>query len=86
MHVAPIGTQIQNGVPDDLPGTVEGDISPAAALEYFHTAHRQRILAGQHVRTIAAGLHAECNDGWMLKQQELIGYLSRFAPLDELSL
>ena len=73
MHVAAIGLQIDDGIADELAGTVIRDVAAAAGLEQPDAGRRERLRRREDVRPIVAGLDAERDDGGMFEQQQLIG-------------
>ena len=83
VHVAPVRAEIEDGIADELTGTVVGDVSATTGLEDLHARFLQVGRTGEHVGPIVAGLHTEGDDRGMLKEQELIRNASRSPLLDE---
>jgi len=56
-------------------------VATAVALEYLHARLRELILRGEHVR--AFRIATECNDRWVLEQQQRVRDLVGFAQLHQ---
>ncbi len=65
------GAEIENGIADELAGTMEGDIAAAVALRQLDAARGQGGAAEQHV--FGVGVAAERDHGGMLEQQQGVG-------------
>src|SRR6185503_3078035 len=72
MHIAPVGTQIENRVADDLPGSVIGHIAPATGFVHLDAMHRKLVLGGGDMRA-AVTADAKGNHSGMLEEEEQIG-------------
>src|SRR5258705_4324332 len=71
MHVASIGTQIDDGIADDLSGAVVGDVTtPSCLVDLDAQACELRIARGD-VRPAAAP-HAKRNDRRGLQEKQKI--------------
>ena len=67
---APIG-QADDGVGDQLAGSVIGDLAAALDADELHAPVGQ--LGGRGTDEARVGLAPERQDGWMLEQQERVG-------------
>jgi hypothetical protein len=72
VDIASIGLQIENGIPDDLPGPMVRDITATPCVKHVDAPGRQCLWRGQDVRMRACALHTNGNDGRMLEKQEYI--------------
>ena len=86
MHVASIRLQVDDGIANELSGTVIRDVPTTPGLEQANAGRRQRLRRREDMRPIVAGLDAERDDGRMLEEQQLIGNQPRLAFVDELLL
>jgi hypothetical protein len=86
MHVAPIRTEVDDRVADKLTGTVIGDISAAPRLVDFYPTLRQKLTAGEDVRTPAVAFDAKRQHMRVLHEQEDVLDVSRSTLLDQLAL
>jgi hypothetical protein len=59
VHIAAIGTQIDDWVADDLAGSVVRDIAAASGFVNLNAAGRQCLAAGEEVRPPAVAFDAE---------------------------
>ena len=86
MHVAAVGTQIEDRVADELSGAVVGDVAAATGFEDLDAA-RGELLGRRHdVSARRRQLDAERQDVRMLQQQQRVGDAVRAALLDERAL
>ena len=72
VHVAPVGPQIDDGVPHDLPGPVIGHVPPAAGLVDVDAESRQPLGSREDVGAPAVALDAERDDRGMLQEQQRV--------------
>src|SRR5690349_22044272 len=59
VHVLPVWLQIEDGIADDLSGTVIRDVAAAARLVNLDAACRQQVRRGEDVRAAAVAADAE---------------------------
>jgi hypothetical protein len=86
MHVAPIRTEVDDRVADKLTGTVIGDISAAPRLVDFYPTLRQKLTAGEDVRTPAVAFDAQRQHMRVLHKQQYVVGASRSTLLNQLTL
>ena len=86
MHIAPIGTEVENRIAHHLSRSVVGDISAAPRLVNLDAAGCQDVGAGPDVRSSAVPLHAERQDMRMLDEQQDVVSPTGPPLLDELTL
>jgi hypothetical protein len=70
MHVTAIGTQIQDGVADDLARPVVGDVAAAPCFVNLDTARGEEVAAGEDVGASAIAFDAERQDVRMLDEEQ----------------
>ena len=68
MHIAPVWTQIENWISDDLSRTVIRHITATTGFIYLDATRRKVLLAGSHVRT-AITSDAE-SDYWRMLEKD----------------
>jgi hypothetical protein len=71
------GAQVKDGIADQLPRAVEGDVAAAVALEQPHALLRQQFSRGQQV--LAPGVAAQGDDWGMFQQKHDISTPARLA-------
>ena len=86
MHVEPIRPQVEDGISDELTGTVKRHVAAAARFEELDAFALERLRRGQDVRPIVARPDPERDDGRMLEEKELIGNPVGLALFDQLLL
>ena len=86
MHIAPIGTQVENRIAHHLSRSVVGDVSAAPGLVNLDAAGCQDVGAGPDVRSPAVALHAERQHMRMLDEQQDVVNPAGPPLLDELTL
>ena len=86
VNVAPVGLQVDDGIADDLPGAVVGDVAAAAGFEDVDPTRGERFRRREDVRSAAITANAECEHRRMLEQEKLIRSTVRAPLLDELAL
>ena len=72
---------MEDGVTDELAGTVVGDVAAARGLVEAYALRLQDLRRGEEMAGIAAA--AEGDDGRMLEQQQLIVDLVALPQFDE---
>ena len=82
MHIAPVWTQIENWISDDLSRTVIRHIPAAAGFMHLNAVHRQLFLAGSDMRT-AITPDPESNHRRMLEKHQQIRNAPGAALFDE---
>jgi hypothetical protein len=83
MNVAAIGFQIENRVSHNLARPVIRDITAASRLVHSDAEFSQACVSGHNVGAAAVAFDTECDDSWMLQEQQQIRDVSRAALLDE---
>ena len=83
MNVTPIRVEIEDGIADELTGTVIGDVAPAAGLVYDDVFGSQLGVGGDDVRALAACFDAEGDDRRVLEEQERVVDAAGSTVLDE---
>ena len=86
VDIAAVGTQIDDGIPDELTGAVVGDVAAAAGFEDSTPGVFERLLGGQHVRAVVPDLRAERDDRRMFEEQQLVGNAAGLPRRDQLLL
>jgi len=76
--------QIEDGVPDELTGTVEGYVSAAVAIEALNAASSEQFVRCDYVRGF--GVAAERDHRRVLEQQQGIADASFLSQVDQLLL
>ena len=76
--------QIENGIANDLPRTVEGYVATAIALKDLHAALRKLFARRNHVGSFRVS--PEGDDGSVFQQQQNIADEAIFAKLNQLLL
>jgi hypothetical protein len=72
MHIAPVWTQIENRISNDLSGAVIRHITAAAGVVHLDAVQRELPVAGSDMRT-AITPDAESNHRRMLEKDQEIG-------------
>jgi hypothetical protein len=80
VHIAAIGTQVQDWIPDDLSGTVIGHVAAATGFANVDTEVGQTGCGRDNVRPTAIAFDAYGDHGRMLKEKEKVRHLVA-APL-----
>jgi hypothetical protein len=83
VNVETVRPQIQDGIADELPGTVKRDIAAPASLKEFDAVLLERLRCRQHMRSVIARSDSECDHRWVLKQEQLIRDSAALAVFDE---
>ena len=83
VNVAAIRPEIHDGVPDDLAGSVVGDIAAASGLVHLDAAGRQRCSRREDVTAAAIATHAKRQHVGMLDEQQQIADPVRAPLFDE---
>ena len=83
-HVAAMPGEVENGIPDELPGPVVGDVAAAVRLKYLGAQVRQPLRRGQQVFALA--VPSQGINVWVLEQQESIRDGAGFARRNLLAL
>ena len=86
VHVASIGPEIQDGIADDLPGAVIGDVAAAARLVHLDLPRGEQIGRGDQVRSRRIGLDAKRDDVRVLEQKKEVRDAPGPALFDERAL
>ena len=87
MHVAPIRLQIDDGIRDDLAGTVVGDVAARPASEHVDTESRECFRScGDAVGAPAVTLDAERDDVRVLRRSSRSGARAATPVLDQRTL
>jgi hypothetical protein len=86
MHVAPIGTQINDGIAHNLAGAVVGDIAASAGFVKLDAELREPPGCREDMTPIVADLDPERDNGRVLEQEQLVRDRAAPALLDELLL
>src|SRR5262249_20420979 len=86
MHVATVGIQVEDWVPDELARAVIGHVPSATGVVHLDARHRQRLRGGDDVIARPACLDAEGDDGRMFEEQERVRYPPGPSSLDEILL
>ena len=86
VHVAAIGPQIENGITDELAGTVIRDVAAAPRFMDLDAALVEDVRRGEQVRFRCVQFHAERDDVRMFQQQEKIGHGAGAPLLDQRAL
>ena len=86
VHVAAIRPQVQDGIADDLPGAVIGDVAAAARLVHLDLPRGEQIGRGDQVRSRRIGLDAKRDDMRVLEQEKEIGHAPGPPLFDERAL
>jgi hypothetical protein len=86
MHIAAIGTKVDDRVPNELAGSVVGDVAAASRHVDFNAAVREQLAAREDMRAPAVALHPERQHMRMLHEQEHVVDMSRPTLLDQLAL
>src|SRR5262249_35271389 len=73
MHIASVGTQIEDRISDDLAGAVICHVAAATGFMHLDALHRKLPLGGRDMRTTVTP-DAESNHRRMLKQEQQIGH------------
>src|SRR5580704_3764091 len=76
--------QIKNGIPDDLPRSVERHIAAAVGLEYLNSPSFQLLRRSQHVFLFR--ISPKRNDRRVFKQQQHVTDAAILAKVDQLFL
>jgi len=84
MQVAAVRLEIEDGIADELPGPVVGDVAAAAGLEELDAEQASFIGVEQDVRGI--GGRAERDDVRVLEQQELVNDIAVAPPPNQVLL
>ena len=79
--VTPNSVQVENGIADDLAGTVIGDIAAAIGRVKFDAVLAQKVLGNAQV--LAFAVAAEGNDVGMFAKEQEIGGRADFARSNE---
>ena len=82
MHIAAVGSQIYDRVPDDLPWAVIRDITATAGFVRLDPKSPELGLGGDDMGTAPAS-YPERNDRRVLEQQQKIGNAFGAPLLDE---
>ena len=83
VHVAPIGTQVEDGIADNLPKSVIRDVAAAPCLCDVDAELCQPRRRGDDIRTSPVALDAKRDDGRVLQQKEQVGHVIRSPLLDK---
>src|SRR5262245_37427397 len=86
MHIAAIGTKVEDRVSHELTGSVVGDVAAAPRLVDFDSALSEQLPTCQDMAAPAVSLHAKRQDMRVLHEQEHVVDLSRSTLLDQLTL
>jgi hypothetical protein len=86
MHIAAVGTKIDDGVSDDLAGSVICHVAAPAGLVHRDAKLGEAGMARDDVRPAAVAFHPQRDDGRMLQEQEQIGDMPGAPFLDEAAL
>jgi hypothetical protein len=86
VHVAAVGTQVENRVPDNLPWSVICDVAAAAGFRHRDAERCKAIRVGDDVRTAAVAAYPNGDDRWVLEQDEQIRHTIGSAFLDQRTL
>jgi hypothetical protein len=70
VHVASIRPQIQDGIADELPGTVIGDVAAASRLVHFDSPCGERLGRCDQMSSCCVCLHPKGDDMRMLEQEK----------------
>ena len=73
--------QIENGIADELAGTVERDVAAAIAFEYFHAALGQQF--GRSDDVFLLGIAAESDDRRVFEQKKNVADAAFLAQFDQ---
>ena len=84
MEVAAVAVQVDDRVPDELPGAVVGDVAAPLDVEDLDAAPLERLARGQEVLRPARA--AEGDDRRVLAEEERVGHLASLAPAGEVAL
>ncbi len=84
MKVLAVGAEVEDGVADELPGAVVGDVTAAFNLDDVHTARREPLWRNEEM--LAAARAAERHDRRVLAEEEGVGHLARLAAAGEVAL
>ena len=83
VDIAAVRTQIEDGITNQLTGTVVGDVAAAAGFEQRHAGVFEGGFGREHVRAIVPDLGPERDDRRVFEEEELIGNLAGLARLDQ---
>jgi hypothetical protein len=86
MHITAIRPEIEDGITDELPGPVVGDVAAASGLMNLNAFSRERGRRRDDVRAAAASFGAEGDDWRMLEQQQRVANPSGAPIFDQLAL
>jgi prepilin-type processing-associated H-X9-DG protein len=79
-----ITAQVEDGVADELAGTVVRDVTAAVDLVDLDAFAGEELVGSEDVGT--GGVAAKGQNGWVLKQKECVTYSASFARCDDLGL
>ena len=86
MHIAAIGTKVDDRVSHELTGSVVRDVAAATRLVDFDSALSKQLASCQDVRAPAVSFYAERQHMRVLHEQEHVVEMSRLTLLDQLTL
>lgn len=83
MYVAPIGTQVEDRIPDDLPWAVIRDVAATPGLVNLYAARGQQRSGGHNMRPPTVAFDADSDDRRVLEQKEKVGNMATAPLFDE---
>jgi hypothetical protein len=86
MHIAPIGSKIEDWVSDDLSRPMVGDVSATARLMDLDAAGGQLFRSRKNVTTATVAANAQREDVGVFENQENIAYPTTLPIVDQRSL
>jgi hypothetical protein len=86
MHIAPIGSKIEDWVSDDLSRPMVGDVSAPARLMDLDAKGGQLFRSRQNVTTATVATNAKREDVRVFDEQENIAYSTALPIVDQRSL
>jgi len=83
VDIAPVGLEVDDWIPNDLPGSVLRHIAAASGLEHVDPQLTEPLARGDDVGATTITTNAKSDDRRMLKEEEQVGNPPRLAFLHQ---